>query len=762
MNILFDFRVYEFEKNRGIGRYIYSLVDHILKNFPEIKVSILLKFNNNDNLPEFHYRNSSVNYYFYYKLNDYNFNEKFDFYFFDDMLLSSKKIDSVNTFFDDIFPEKILKSSKKIIAIGYDLIPLILNYISSWDDDSRNKYFLLLETIYILDYIFTDSECTKNDFVKYLNIDENRITNIYGGFFYKFNNLNIPNYSFKSRKNNIVFIAGADIRKNIKGAITAFSIAYNSKKIPENSKLYICCQLDKNYSKLLYQDIKEANLTKKQIIITGFISDNELIELISNSKFTIFPSFYEGLGMPILESYACNTPCFASNVSSTKELVLEECSFDPYDENDIANSIINGFNNEQLCNESIKFGKYLIENKCNWDIASKKVVNKLYEINKPIEINTAVFGALPPEKTGLAPYNAKTFGKNSNFHVFSKINNFTNFNIANKFLKDNFNNNFIPINYYCKFLDKYEYKKRIFVLGNSYHNIEYLKYAVKESNKNNSYLYLHEASLLGLLYYYFDCSEETLYNYLRIYYPNIKYRYKLLNYLTINNIYGIRLVLGMTNINNIIVNNNRAKELIINEIKYTDFFDKIKIFTMFLPIEKLDSIKPTLNDEYIYIGSFGIPSQHKGTFTIIEAVDIIINKYKKKLKLVLAGYDVNNYINGLDKKLLENIISFDSPDSDTFFSIMSSINIAIQLRNNSFGESSGVISQLIGMNKKIITTSGFIEYSNINNIREVKKNISKDELVVEILNYLDENVTDNTEVVNYYSYDNLCNKLLGL
>lgn len=761
MNILFDFRVYEFEKNRGIGRYIYSLVDHILKNFPEIKVSILKNYD--DNLPKFNYRNSSVNYYFYHKLDDYNFNEKFDFYFFDDMLFSSRKIKSINTFFDDIFPKNILKSSKKIIAIGHDLIPLILNYISSWDDDSRNKYFLLLETIYILDYVFTNSECTRNDFVKYLNIDENRIMNIYGGVFNKFNALNIPHYSFKSRKNNIVFIAGADIRKNIKGVVKSFSIAYNSKKIPENTRLYICCQLDKSYIKLLYEDIKESNLSEKQIIITGFISDNELIELISNSKFTIFPSFYEGLGMPILESYACNTPCFASNVSSTKELVLEECSFDPSDENDIANSIINGFNNEQLCNESVKFGKYLVENKCNWDIVSKKVINKLYEISKSVKINTAVFGALPPEITGLAPYNAKTFGKNSNFHVFSKINSFTNFNFANKFIKDNFKNNFIPINYYYKFLDKYEYKKRIFVLGNSDHNIEYLKYAIKESNKNNNYLYLHEASLLGLLYYYFNCSEEALYNYLKLYYPDIKYKNKLLNYLTINNISGIRLVLGMTNINNIIVNNNRAKNLIINEIKYTDFFDKVKIFTMFHPIERLDNIKPKLlNDEYIYIGSFGIPSQHKDTFTIIEAIDIIINKYKKKLKLILAGYNVNNYINSIDKNLLKNIVSFDSPDNDTFFSIMNSVNIAVQLRNNSIGESSGVIAQLIGMNKKIITTSGFVEYSNINNIKEVKKNISKDELVVEILNYLDENVIDNNEAFNVYSYDNLSNKLLEL
>ena len=60
MKILFDFRIYEYSLSRGIGRYIYCLVDHILKEFPEIEISILKV--NRDERPIFNYNNDKIKY----------------------------------------------------------------------------------------------------------------------------------------------------------------------------------------------------------------------------------------------------------------------------------------------------------------------------------------------------------------------------------------------------------------------------------------------------------------------------------------------------------------------------------------------------------------------------------------------------------------------------------------------------------------------------------------------------------------------------
>ena len=554
MRILFDFRVYDIDPYRGMGRYIYCLVKHILKNYPEIEISIIK--NNEKEHPVFNYNNDKVKYYYFDKLDSYNFKDKFDFYFLDDILSESNKIKNLTDFFNGLYPAKILENSKRIICIGHDLIPLIFNKYYLCNND---YYIIHLETTKIIEHFFVNSEHTKEDFIKYLNIDKDKLTNIYGGVDEKF--IAKKNYSYKDKLNNIVFVAGADKRKNAQGLIKGFAIAYKSEKILKDSKLYICCKIHKYYSDFLENVIKKCNI-ENRVVITGFMSDESLIKLISTSKASFFPSFYEGLGLPILESYALSTPSFASNVSSTKELILQECSFDPYDENDIANSIVKAFNDEELCKKSVEFGKKLLEEKCNWDIASKKVVEKLKELNQNIVLDKAIF----------IEYNDYKLFSYDNSHVFTTITNYNDFEeINNSLLAKEYNNDFIPIEYYNKFLDKYEYNKKIFALRNS----DILQYAVKEEDKNNSYLLIYKIEIFNILFDYFsnyliDDFKKLIKNHYPNYYELIKEIdniNKIFNLLIENKIYGFKILFNLTNINNVITNQENIKNLILNEIK---------------------------------------------------------------------------------------------------------------------------------------------------------------------------------------------------
>ncbi|TXJ55721.1 hypothetical protein EPJ67_09135 [Brachyspira aalborgi] len=90
MKILFDFRVYDYyTTGRGMGRYIYNLVNSILKNYPGVEISIIK--NNEEEGTIFNYNNDKVKYYYFNKLDSYNFEQKFDFYFLDDILSTSYK-----------------------------------------------------------------------------------------------------------------------------------------------------------------------------------------------------------------------------------------------------------------------------------------------------------------------------------------------------------------------------------------------------------------------------------------------------------------------------------------------------------------------------------------------------------------------------------------------------------------------------------------------------------------------------------------------
>ena len=384
MRILFDFRTYEFTYDRGIGRYIFNLVNHILKNYPEIEVSIIK--NNEKNDPIFDYNHNKVTFYYYDKINEafeYNFQYRFDFLFLDDIFLICNKLDNMHQILSNVYNNIVMENVDKIVGVSHDLIPVVfMNNFFNNIPVYYYHYLFVLDNLKYFDHFFTNSECTKSDLMKYANIGDDKITNIYGSVASKFNNLNTVEYSFNDRKNHIVYVSDNSSKKNTKGLIRAFAIAYKSNKIPKDSKLYLCYKLNKKSREELVEVIKESNVSEKEVIITGFISDEKLIGIISTAKASFMTSFYEGLGMPILESYACNTPAFASNVSSTKEIVLEECSFNPHDNNDIANCIIKAFNDEDICKRSLEFGKKLLKDTCNWDIISKKVVDKLYELKK--------------------------------------------------------------------------------------------------------------------------------------------------------------------------------------------------------------------------------------------------------------------------------------------------------------------------------------------------------------------------------------------
>lgn len=375
MRILFDLRISQILHNSGVGRYITGLVNAILKQKNNNQIFIIFDKEMSNNLLNIDYDKVDEIYYFQ-DLNKYNFKEKFDVLFLDDFLFYAK-IKNINYFFDELFPEKIRNNTKYIVSILHDLVPFIFAKDFLNDPLIRSKYILAFETHKIVDHFFTNSLSTKNDGIKYMNRPETDFTNIYAGI----NKIFLENnkeYIYQKRLNNIICVMPAsDRKKNVIGSVAGFTIAYNNNQIPKDSKLIICGSYQQNFLKEL-ESIK--NLPKNNIILTGFVDDKELIEYITTAKTTIFSSFYEGLGLPILESYACGTPCVASNVASMKELVLKECSFDPHNYNDIASKIKNIMNNEDIALKSLNFGKDLIKMKMNWDIIANKVLLKLGNI----------------------------------------------------------------------------------------------------------------------------------------------------------------------------------------------------------------------------------------------------------------------------------------------------------------------------------------------------------------------------------------------
>jgi hypothetical protein len=386
----------------------------------------------------------------------------------------------------------------------------------------------------------------------------------------------------------------------------------------------------------------------------------------------------------------------------------------------------------------------------------------------------AVFGVLPPQKSGIAYFDARTFGLDDNFNLFSAMKTLEDHAAAKNIAGLEYKNNFLTLETYDLLKTKINYKTKIFILGNSEHNIPYLMQATNEPDKQNSWLYFHDVIIRDVIYLLFQyktevCKEIFCKVYQKFAAPIVKLNTlnELADFLEENNLYGIGVIIYLTDITNIIVNTNLAQELVEYEIDKNVFVKNYKIIKLFLPLPNLNYIctKNRCSDKNaVLIGSFGLPNdKYKSTKIIIEAANILNARYNIKTKVILAGYNVDQYYKSLPRYLKSLVIPFHNISENELFSLMKSVHLAVQLRNITNGEASGTISQLIGMNKKIIVTENFLEIEFEKCCTSVPRFVSKEVLADTMMKELQsDKEINNYSLLDNFSFKNLSNKLLEL
>ena len=158
----------------------------------------------------------------------------------------------------------------------------------------------------------------------------------------------IINKRFSFDSPYILYIGGFSARKNVKGIIDAFSSVYKS--------------LNKKYKLLIGGSLKDEGLSLKEyakslnleddIIFTGFLENSDLPILYNGADLFVYPSYYEGFGLPPLEAMSCKTAVITSNLTSIPEVTGDSAILiNPYHSTELNNSLFNVLNNDTLRNE---------------------------------------------------------------------------------------------------------------------------------------------------------------------------------------------------------------------------------------------------------------------------------------------------------------------------------------------------------------------------------------------------------------------------
>jgi glycosyltransferase involved in cell wall biosynthesis len=236
----------------------------------------------------------------------------------------------------------------RLVVTLYDLIPLIMRerYNANWGY-MATAWIARLGLLGSAQQILTISRQTAEDAMERLNIPEDRITVIDSGVSDHFSALvgtrdqaesilrsELP----KVRPGFLLYVGGVDYRKNMEGTLRAY--AELPRELRDAHQLVIVCNLAQHLRFSLRVFARRLGIESRNLLLTGFVSDRDLAALYRGCELFVFPSLYEGAGLPILEAMTCDAPVAASGTSAMPELLGEGgATFDPADPADIARCV---------------------------------------------------------------------------------------------------------------------------------------------------------------------------------------------------------------------------------------------------------------------------------------------------------------------------------------------------------------------------------------------------------------------------------------
>jgi len=135
----------------------------------------------------------------------------------------------------------------------------------------------------------------------------------------------------------LLYIGGMDLRKNVWGLLDAY--AGIGAELRQRHQLVVVCALTPDQKRRARTQAEELGIAERAYF-TGYVPDDQLLRLCQTAHLVVFPSLYEGYGLPVAEAIACRTPVVAAGTSSVKELIEDERAlFNPYDQRGIVSTI---------------------------------------------------------------------------------------------------------------------------------------------------------------------------------------------------------------------------------------------------------------------------------------------------------------------------------------------------------------------------------------------------------------------------------------
>lgn len=322
----------------------------------------------------------------------------------------------------------------------YDLIPLLNPQPYLENPVLRDWYLGKVEMMRKASLWLAISESSRQEGLAHLELDPTRCVNIStaASDHFRISNLspareNALRERYGLRKPFVMYTGGIDHRKNLEGLVRAFALLPPTMR--SDYQVAIVCSARTEDRDLLLQLARQQGLQDGALVVTGFVPEQDLIDLYNLCHLFVFPSWHEGFGLPALEAMLCGAPVIGANTSSLPEVIgRSDALFNPHDDEAIASKIAQVLSDNDFRRSLVEHGARQ-SLKFSWDESARRAMQAFEQLhdsriekkssstvapNRP-RPRLAYVSPLPPERSGIASYSAELLPELSRFYEIELI-----------------------------------------------------------------------------------------------------------------------------------------------------------------------------------------------------------------------------------------------------------------------------------------------------------------------------------------------------